>query len=57
MFLCTSGDRPETKLLKRKKTMNQQIIRSTIATLALVAGIGIVTPARAFLYHDPLLGN
>jgi hypothetical protein len=57
MFLCTSGDRPETKLLKRKKTMNQQIIRSTIATLALVAGIGIVTPARAFLYQDPLLGN
>ena len=37
--------------------MNQQIIRSTIATLALVVGIGIVTPARAFLYQDPLLGN
>lgn len=37
--------------------MNQQIIRSTIATLALVAGIGIATPARAFLYQDPSLGN
>lgn len=38
MFLCTSGDRSKTKLPKRKKTMNQQIIRPTIATLALVAG-------------------
>ena len=36
--------------------MNQQIIRSTIATLALVAGIGIANPARAFSVR-PLLGE
>ncbi|NEP77682.1 MAG: hypothetical protein F6K39_05545 [Okeania sp. SIO3B3] len=36
--------------------MNKQIIQSTIATITLVTGISIATPARAF-FRDPLLEN